>query len=280
LARSGVRGTFSQPGPSHPAASGRLTRTLGHTKCTAPHLCRRSRSSVTSNATTDQSSSSISFHAPASHLAHLYPKLDANDCEKFFMLAEPFEWEKPVKKLWIAVTTLTIGPFAIAQQLPHIKASCILWDRLAVKPYNPKDNPPIALSVEIKPKAGSNVIEMTTQPFWFYINQDAVNGFIRIDSLMLAKCSAVLDDGYFFLTARPEVLKWETEFRVGEPASYPSSQVARASWPAVPTQKVLEWWVFPIHLHKATYQLRISAEICPGILPQLGPQPTSCSPVK
>jgi hypothetical protein len=31
LARSGVRGTFSQPGPSHPAASGRLTRTLGLT---------------------------------------------------------------------------------------------------------------------------------------------------------------------------------------------------------------------------------------------------------
>jgi hypothetical protein len=29
LARLGVRGTFSQPGPSHPAASGRLTRTLG-----------------------------------------------------------------------------------------------------------------------------------------------------------------------------------------------------------------------------------------------------------
>jgi hypothetical protein len=31
LARLGVRGTFSQPGPSHPAASGRLTRTLGLT---------------------------------------------------------------------------------------------------------------------------------------------------------------------------------------------------------------------------------------------------------
>jgi hypothetical protein len=29
LARLGVRGTFSQSGPSHPAASGRLTRTLG-----------------------------------------------------------------------------------------------------------------------------------------------------------------------------------------------------------------------------------------------------------
>jgi hypothetical protein len=29
LARPGVRGTFSQPGPSHPAAPGRLTRTLG-----------------------------------------------------------------------------------------------------------------------------------------------------------------------------------------------------------------------------------------------------------
>jgi hypothetical protein len=36
LARSGVRGTFSQPGPSHPAASGRLTRTLGLTQ-QAPH---------------------------------------------------------------------------------------------------------------------------------------------------------------------------------------------------------------------------------------------------
>jgi hypothetical protein len=29
LARPGVRGTFSQPGPSHPAASSRLTRALG-----------------------------------------------------------------------------------------------------------------------------------------------------------------------------------------------------------------------------------------------------------
>jgi hypothetical protein len=35
LARSGVRGTLSQPGPSHPAASGRLARTLCRTKC--PH---------------------------------------------------------------------------------------------------------------------------------------------------------------------------------------------------------------------------------------------------
>ena len=31
MARLGVRGTFSQPGPSHPAASGRLARTLGLT---------------------------------------------------------------------------------------------------------------------------------------------------------------------------------------------------------------------------------------------------------
>jgi hypothetical protein len=31
LARLGVRGTFSQPGPSHPTASGRLARTLGVT---------------------------------------------------------------------------------------------------------------------------------------------------------------------------------------------------------------------------------------------------------
>jgi hypothetical protein len=183
-----------------------------------------------------------------------------------------------MKSLWIAVITLFAGPLAIAQSLPQIKASCILWDRLAAKPYNPKDNPPIALSVEIKQRAGSNVIEMSTQPFWFYINQDAVNGFIRIDSLMLARCSAVLDDGYFFLAARPEVLKWETEFRAGEPASYRPEQVAHASWPVVPTQKVLEWWVFPIHPHKATYQLRISADICQGVLPQLGPQPTSCSP--
>jgi hypothetical protein len=38
LARSGVRGTFSQPGPSHPAASGRLTRTLGRMKPTLSNL--------------------------------------------------------------------------------------------------------------------------------------------------------------------------------------------------------------------------------------------------
>jgi HicA toxin of bacterial toxin-antitoxin, len=38
LARSGVRGTFSQPGPSHPAASGRLTRTLGVRNRTAVAL--------------------------------------------------------------------------------------------------------------------------------------------------------------------------------------------------------------------------------------------------
>ena len=32
MARPGVRGTFSQPGPSHPAAGVRLARTLGFTK--------------------------------------------------------------------------------------------------------------------------------------------------------------------------------------------------------------------------------------------------------
>ena len=33
MARPGVRGTFSQPGPSRPAAAVRLTRTLCRTKC-------------------------------------------------------------------------------------------------------------------------------------------------------------------------------------------------------------------------------------------------------
>ena len=36
MARLGVRGTFSQPGPSHPAASGRLTRTLGRMATLVP----------------------------------------------------------------------------------------------------------------------------------------------------------------------------------------------------------------------------------------------------
>jgi TIR domain len=38
LARPGVRGTFSQTGPSHPAASGRLTRTLGRINTPMPTL--------------------------------------------------------------------------------------------------------------------------------------------------------------------------------------------------------------------------------------------------
>ena len=38
MARPGVRGTLSQPGPSRPAAPGRLARTLGVTKGTMPSL--------------------------------------------------------------------------------------------------------------------------------------------------------------------------------------------------------------------------------------------------
>ena len=40
MARSAVRGTFSQPGPSHPAAAGRLARTLGIRK---RHMCYSNR---------------------------------------------------------------------------------------------------------------------------------------------------------------------------------------------------------------------------------------------
>jgi hypothetical protein len=55
LARPEVHGTFSQPGPSHPAASGRLTRTLGVSQTPIVALefrrfqLRRARSLAASN---------------------------------------------------------------------------------------------------------------------------------------------------------------------------------------------------------------------------------------